>query len=352
MGNITSSEVSKIPYRVPSAEADDPSLLRPPVCIKDGCNPGGMASPTKVPCTKNEDCAGGTGMKCINKSCWIQRKRSETLYCTTDAECAAKSANRGNDVVRCLLDSDGKNGQCVYKDLVRAAAGHVCDNDGDCAVGQCDKANPDPLLGTTYCSGGCACSVGYRQDVDTTTPLGYKCSDNKACDSNPCNVQPGNGNACVNQDLIEKGYSCDCGPAWTGPNCQTRVKKAYGWLCKDSAECESWYCDTQGFSAGGQCSLPVINNSNKPKQCDGGQCWWNGTAPMCKGQSDEDCKNRDPGYELIGVDPSGDGNKCNFGLKGLCAPRACTVDAQCGTTKRQCCASGNYAGFCRLLNTC
>ena len=111
MGN----DVTKIPYRVPSAEVGTNALIRPPVCIADSCNPGGYASGTRVPCTSDRECAGGTGMTCQAHACWIKPKPGTGTACSSDADCRVLNDNNsGVGVTKCLLDGAGANGVCFF----------------------------------------------------------------------------------------------------------------------------------------------------------------------------------------------------------------------------------------------
>ena len=361
--------VSRIPYRVPSAEgAGNSALIRPPVCIADSCAPGGRASPTRVPCKGDTDCVNSA--KCLNRACWIKLPYSAGAYCTSDAECwALANMNVGVGSARCILDNEGKKGQCAYKDVARELAFHVCDSDAECVSGTCDTANKDPLTNQAYCSGGCACGPAFRQKADTTTPLGYVCKATSACSSNPCNAQWDNGNTCTSQGA--DAYSCVCDANWTGPNCMSRKTGEYGWPCVSDTDCKaSLQCRRAigNLNDARVCGPPVFEENNMTRfpysRCPGGlsgsglaapYCILVGSAPTCGGNTLAMCRGLDPkeggdpGMELVGVtERTGFGFKaCTAGFfKGLCAPKTCETDDECGTPTRMCCPTGPHKNTC------
>lgn len=366
---VTLSKVSRIPYRVPSAEGENNSaLIRPPVCIADSCAPGGIASPTRVPCSADTDCIKSA--KCLNHACWIKLPYSSTLDCTSDADCWAKAnINVGVGSARCILDNEGKKGQCVYKDIARELASHVCDSDAECAMGTCDTANKDLFSNQAYCAGGCVCTPSFRQKADTTTPLGYVCATKSACSSNPCNTQWDNENKCV--PIGTEAYSCGCDANWTGPNCTSRKTGEYGWPCVSDTDCKASLQCRNGPSGSHICGPPVFEENNMGRfpysRCPGGLsgsgvaapwCSLVGSAPSCAGNTLAMCRGPDdggdPGMELVGVtERTGFGLKaCSDGYKGLCAPKTCETDAECGTDTRKCCTEGAHKNTCMKLGQC
>ena len=52
------------------------------------------------------------------------------------------------------------------------------------------------------------------------TMMYWRVVDINDCDPNPC----GNGCECIN---LENGYTCECVPGYTGPNCNTSTYMSY-----------------------------------------------------------------------------------------------------------------------------
>lgn len=183
----------------------------PATCVADPCNPMGVnVNAAEVECTTESDCGG----ICHDKQCYIP---SGTL-CRSDLDCSNQLVGFSQNVAKCVNIDDAGLGTCVTLDIQRARMGSTCTTDANCSLGACVGEE-----GAKTCTGGCACSSGYRQVSDGgMSPLGATCVDD-------CAGKCKNGGICEHTDT---GAVCRCPPYYGGETCETS-------LCAREHE----YCD-------------------------------------------------------------------------------------------------------------
>lgn len=147
-----------------------------------------------------------------------------------------------------LYDPTCSGGGCLPVTAPCDATLPCCDG-STCTDGVCVGTPPDPCDGVT-CVAIDQCHVAGTCDSDTgacSSPAasnGTACNDGSDCTSaDTCSdgACTGSGSPCQNGascDSNGAGYTCACGPAWTGTNCETAVD-----LCTEPCPLPSWADD-------------------------------------------------------------------------------------------------------------
>lgn len=201
--------------------------IQVPRCISDPCNPGGMKTRTKIPCSDSDEspCRG----TCYKNACYYA---VPTGTCNTDADCVNNNLtyNQAQAPVVCASKQD-KDGnvvkQCLVADVDRYMAGSTCEQDGDCDNGMCTDLDAN---NAGFCSGGCACKRDMVQQHDNENPVGFTCQPR--CTVYPC---ANDGKCSIDNHSGKK--VCECTPCFQGDVCQKPTRGSqHNQLCKHGYE--------------------------------------------------------------------------------------------------------------------
>lgn len=205
---------TSIPYKHPNAAA---------TCVDDPCNPSGVAvNAAQTTCTDESDCTG----VCVQKQCYIPTG----LSCDSDANCSNMTGGMSQNVAKCVDNA------CVILDMQRAQMGSTCSDDANCSLGACTGDE-----GAKTCTGGCACSSGFKQVSDGgVSPLGATCVDD-------CVGKCKNGGMCV--PLPNGSTECRCTAFYGGEHCETAVCASdYEYCDAQTPCCNQCLCNSQSSS--------------------------------------------------------------------------------------------------------
>lgn len=215
-----------------------------PRCIADPCNPGGIKTSVKIPCTDDdENACGGV---CYKNRCFYTPSpgTGTRSQCKIDADCAFLNNSGVPSVCKTSMDADGNaKGVCLVMDKERLDAGSTCETDNECGYGMCTGLNSN---GVGSCSGGCACNTDLVQQDDNANPLGVSCA--KRCAVYPC----ANKGVC-SIEPVSGDRQCVCNPCFVGQYCQLPTDASqHNQPCKDDV--------TTGF---GSCCDPEFPKCRK-----------------------------------------------------------------------------------------
>jgi len=122
----------------------------------------------------------------------------------------------------------------------------VCDDDGDCSGGVCDKNNITTdtdnvcvdCTGNGDCSGSQYCAV--NQQCKTKESVGASCDSNAWCKSGDC---AGNKCVCKKASDCGSGKACDTNSAFTATDNKCITAKKMGNSCNQDSECGTGKCE-------------------------------------------------------------------------------------------------------------
>ncbi|MBM4342626.1 MAG: hypothetical protein FJ100_04535 [Deltaproteobacteria bacterium] len=291
---------------------------------KDGCKTAnntancddGNACTTGEKCADGQ-CAGGTAVKCDDKSPCTTDSCDLKAGCKNDAAPDGTSCDDGDACSATDVCTGGKCSGTVVN----------CDDKNPCTKDTCDKvaggcANTNDDAAT--CDDGNSCTTGDKCSAGKCGGTGKDCNDNNPCTDDSCKdnvcTNANNAAACDDGDKCTQGDTCDAG----------KCAKSTAVVCDDKNPCTDDACD----KASGACA-----STNNTKACDDGSAC--STGDVCK---DGSCAGADKVCDDKNPCTTDSCDKATGACKAAASSDGATCDDGTVCTQNDACTAGKCTG--------